>query len=212
MTKSTMNWLYGITALILILGFFSVIIIQSHGYPSNVDDKVIRVYQVANRKTVYYTEQFNVSISIVNEDFWPVVNISLKVVIPSEAEYISSSRPDLDLEIEEDAEEFEYNFGTIDCDEKILFSVTYNVTSTKVKTITLEAVNVTFERLNGIQDFSLSESVDIGLRGKLETTTTTTLRPLPLGEEPAHPIFSVVGYIIPLIAFSISILVYRRLV
>lgn len=207
-----MIWLHGITALILILGFFCGSIVQTLGHTSNVDDKPIRVYQVANRSIVYYTEQFNVSISIVNEDFWPVDSISLKVVIPTEVKFLSSSKPDLDLEIEEEAEEFEYNFGTLDYDEKILFSVTYNVTSTKIKTITLEPVNVTFIRLNGIQDFSLSGSVDIGLRGKLETTTTTTLRPLPLGEEPAHPIFSIVGYLLPLIAFGMSILIYRRIV
>jgi len=127
--------------------------------------------------------------------------------------------PDFDLENVTD--ELYHDFGQLSIDEMIRFGVTYNVTSKETKSITIQSVNVTYQLKNGIRGFILSNTEDIGLRGIKLTKTTESLRPIPVGEIeelnlvfmkiPAAPFFSIIGYLLPLLFFSISIVVLRRL-
>jgi hypothetical protein len=116
------------------------------------------------------------------------------------------------LEVENDANEFIHEFGTLPEDQNINFSVSYNVTSAETKTITLESVNVTFiiPRLN-LEDFQLSESIDILLKGERDVTIIESTAPIPSGTISADPILSVIGYLVPLLAYGMSIIILRRL-
>ncbi|MFX1284419.1 MAG: hypothetical protein ACFFB5_12225 [Promethearchaeota archaeon] len=211
---------HGVAVLILILGILCSSTIQSNSHPSGAAVDVLQVHQVVNTLTAYQADQFTVSLTIINiYSFKDVLDVSMRMKIPKEVEFLSSS--ELDLEIKNDSEEFNYNFGTLKIDKSIHFSITYNVTSAETKSVTIEAVNVSYRLENGIIGWILSNTDSIGLRGKKETTTTESLLPIPKGKIneidfgifkiPTIPFLSVIGYILPLVFFSISIFVLRRI-
>lgn len=196
--------------------------IQSSSHSSGGAIDVLQIHQVINTLTAYQAEQFTVSLTIYNVyGFKDVLDVSIKVKIPEEVEFLSSSEPDLDLEIKDDSEEFDYNFGKLRIDESIRFSVIYNVTSAETKSVTLEAVNASFRLENGITGWVLSNTESIGLRGKQLITTTESLLPIPKGEIneidfgsfkiPIIPILSIIGYLLPLVFFGVSIIFLRRI-
>lgn len=223
MTHGTRIQRHGIAILLLIIGILCGSVIQSSSHSSGIAVKVLQVHQVVNTLTVYQAEQFTMSLSITNVYGWQdTFNVSITVKIPEEIEFLSSSEPDLNLKIENDTDEFDHNFGTLRIDETIHFSVNYNVTSDQTKSITLQSVNVSYQLEDGlITGYLLSNTQDIGLRGKRLTTTTELLLPIPKGERseidlgglkiPAIPFLSTVGYLLPLIAFSISVIIFRRI-
>lgn len=215
MTQGTKVQRHIIIVLVLIFGIFCGSVIQASSISSGGAVKVLQVHQIANTLIAYQGDQFNVSLSITNVyGFQDIHNVTITIKIPSEIEFLNSSEPDLDPKIGNDTEEFNYDFGTLLIDEKIHFSVTYNVTSAETKSITLQAVNVTYRMENIGWDYVLSkpdEGLEIGLRGIRVFTTTPSLLPLPSGEIPAQPILSIIGYILPLIVFGMSIIVFRRI-
>ncbi len=222
MTQDTRIQRHGIAILLLIIGILCGSVIQSSSHSSGIAVKVLQVHQVVNTLTVYQAEQFTASLSITNVYGWQdTFDVSIKVKIPQEIEFLSSSEPDLDLKIENDTDEFDHNFGTLRIYETIHFSVDYNVTSAQTKSITIQTVNVSYRLENGITGFVLSNTEDIGLRGKRLTTTTESLLPIPKGERseldlgvlkiPAIPFLSIVGYLLPLIAFSMNVIIFRRI-
>lgn len=212
----------GVAVLILIICMLCSSTIQSSSHSSGGAIDVLQIHQVINTLTAYQAEQFTVSLTIYNVyGFKDVLDVSIKVKIPEEVEFLSSSEPDLDLEIKDDSEEFDYNFGKLRIDESIRFSVIYNVTSAETKSVTLEAVNASFRLENGITGWVLSNTESIGLRGKQLITTTESLLPIPKGEIneidfgsfkiPIIPILSIIGYLLPLVFFGVSIIFLRRI-
>ena len=213
---------HGVAVSILIICILCSSTIQSSSHSSGGAIDVLQIHQVINTLTAYQAEQFTVSLTIYNVyGFKDVLDVSIKVKIPEEVEFLSSSEPDLDLEIKDNSEEFDYNFGKLRIDESIRFSVIYNVTSAETKSVTLEAVNASFRLENGITGWVLSNTESIGLRGKQLITTTESLLPIPNGEIneidfgsfkiPIIPILSIIGYLLPLVFFGVSIIVLRRI-
>ncbi len=194
--------------LILIIGAISGSTFQVNSHPSDVTVVPLQLIQVANSLTAFKADQINVSISITNVYFQDILNVSMTVTIPSEVEFLNSSATD--LEIEKDAEKFDYTLGTLQVEKKAIFSITYNVTSSESISITLQPVNVSFQLLNGISGYELSNSEEILLKGERIVTTTQSLLPIPKGKTPANPILPIIGYLLPLIVFSLSVVVLRR--
>ncbi|MFX0184343.1 MAG: hypothetical protein ACFE95_14765 [Candidatus Hodarchaeota archaeon] len=202
----------GIVILILIMGISFGSIMQINSVPLAITVDPLTVYQVANPDSVYQNDQLNLIVSITNSnEIDNVENVTVLVKIPPELEYISSSIAN--LEVENDATEFIYDFGTLPENQNINFSVAYNVTSAETRTITLESVNVSFiiPRLNFERDFQITEPIDILLKGERDVTTTESIAPIPSGTISANPIFSIIGYLVPLLAYGMSIIVLRRL-
>jgi hypothetical protein len=187
-------------------------ITHSRGITSaNTSDPLI-IFQIANPLSVYQSEHLDISVSITNNYFQEILNVTVKGKTPSELEFLSSTIHDFGGGNITD--EFEHDFGKISVNENINFTVTYNVTSPDPKTISLTRVNVTYTLLNGIETFQLSNpstAIEILLKGKRETTRTDTRSPIPTGSIPAHASLSVLGYVIPLLAYAISIIILRRL-
>ncbi|MFX0122068.1 MAG: hypothetical protein ACFFAE_00375 [Candidatus Hodarchaeota archaeon] len=217
---STRRQRQGIGILILFTVVSCGSIIQSISYSSGGAANVLQVHLGVNPRTVYHGEQVTMSITILNvHGFENVLNVTIKVKIPEELELLSSSAPKIDLENVTD--ELNHNFGNLLIDEVISLELIYNVTSTETTSLTLESVNTTYQLKNGIKGFVLSNTEDIRLSGKKITTTSESLLPIPIGEInevnlgiikiPATPFFSVLGYLFPLLFFSISIIVLRRI-
>lgn len=159
------------------------------------------------------------SLSILNVyGFEDILNVSITVKIPEELELLSSV-PALDLENVTD--ELNHDFGLLPIDEMIRFKIIYNVTSTETKSIAIRSVNVTYRLRNGIRGDTSSNTEDVRLSGKKLTTTTESILPIPVGKitefdlgfmkVPAAPFFSILGYLFPLLFFSMSIIVLRRI-
>jgi hypothetical protein len=210
----------GIAFLILIAGILCGSIIQSVSYSSGEAAVVLQVHLGLDTHTVYHAEQFNLSLSILNVyGFEDILNVSILVKIPEELEIISTNLPNLNISNVTD--ELNHEFGRLSIDGMIRFRIKYNVTSTETKSIDLQSVNVTYKLKNGITGFVLSNEEKIGLRGEKLSTTTASLQPIPVGviteidlgfiTIPTSPFFSVIGYLIPLLFFGLSIVVLRRL-
>ncbi|MFX0052722.1 MAG: hypothetical protein ACFFAJ_04600 [Candidatus Hodarchaeota archaeon] len=211
MVKNTRLQCQGITILLLVISTLFGFIIQINGNPLSVTVDPLSIYQVTNApdNSVYQNDQFNLIVSITNREQIPYVeNVTVYVQIPSEFEFLTSSI--MDLEVENDTSEFSYDFGQLKIEQNVNFSVTYNVTSDEAKTITLESVNVTFRVLETVDDFQLSETINMLLKGPRDLTTTVSIAPIPSGTIPAHPILSVIGYLLPILAFGVSIVILRR--
>ncbi|MFW9903609.1 MAG: hypothetical protein ACFFFH_04705 [Candidatus Thorarchaeota archaeon] len=209
-----------IAFIIVILCILCSSIIQSVSHSSGEAAIVLQVHLGLDTHTVYHAEQFNMSLLILNVyGFEEILNVSIIVKIPEELEIISTNIPDLDTSNVTD--ELNYGFGDLSIDGMIRFRISYNVTSTETKSIALESVKVTYQLENGISGSVMSNTEDIGLRGKKLTTTTESLQPIPVGviselnlgfiTIPSSPFFSVIGYLIPLLFFGMSIVVLRRL-
>lgn len=183
---------------------------QTNGHPLTTNTIPVQIYQVASPLTVYQNDQLNASVSVTNTYFEDITNITISGEILSDLEFLFSTEPDLDSTIENDSEEFEYHFGPLQSNEILLFSITFNVTSSDTKQIELPAMNVSFQLQNGIDGYLLSNGVTVFLKGKREVTTTTTLPPLPKGTIQAPLILIVAGYMLPIVVFGISALIMRR--
>lgn len=212
----------GVIILLILTGITCSSSIQSRSYSSGGTASVLQAHQVVNTLTAYQAEQFTVSLSIYNVyGFDDVYDVTMNAKIPQEVELLSSSEPDLNSRIENLTDEFDYYFGTMSIDEIFYFSAIYNVTSAETRSIVIPIVNVSFRLENGITGFSLSNQEEIGLRGKRLTTTTELLIPIPEGELtmidlglikiPAIPILSITGYLLPILFFSMSTIVLRRI-
>ncbi|MFW9779284.1 MAG: hypothetical protein ACFFE8_10570 [Candidatus Heimdallarchaeota archaeon] len=176
----------------------------------------LQVYQVAHPLSVYQGEQFNLSVSITNTYVQDVLDVNMTAIIPSEFEFLYSTIPDLvpdDGSTDED-QILEYQFGTVPTQQYERFSMTLNVTSDRTATVAIAAVNVSYRLINGIQSFILAEPlvpIEILLKGKTGVTQEPTRLPLPSGTIAADPFFSVIGYLLPFLAFAISVYIMRRL-
>ena len=209
-----------ITFFILIIAILGGSITHTVCYSSEEAASVLQVHLGVDTHTVYHAEHFNMSLSILNVyGFEDIQNVSVTLKIPEELEIVFLNIPGIDLVNITD--ELYHSFGLLSIDEEIRLRVTYNVTSKATKSISIQAINVTYQLKNGIAGFVLSNSEDIGLRGIKETKTTESLRPIPVGEIneldlvfvqiPAAPFFSIIGYLFPLLFFGMSIVVLRRL-
>ncbi|UCG02354.1 MAG: hypothetical protein JSW11_22550 [Candidatus Heimdallarchaeota archaeon] len=217
---STRKQRLGLITLILITGISCGLVIQSTATSSGGAAFVLLVRLGLDTTTVYHAEEFTLSLSIENVyGFEDIPEISLRFKIPTEVEILSTSVPELD--IENITDELYHEFGLLPIDEMIRFRIVFNVTSTEVKAISIQSVNVTYRLMNGITGFIAQNSEDIRLSGKKVTTKTEPLLPIPIGlideidfvfaKIPAAPFFSIIGYIFPLLFYSLSIIVLRRI-
>lgn len=211
MRKSTKLQNYKLIILLLIFVFIIGLNSGINGSASTTSTNSIQIYQVANPLQVYQNDQLNVSLSITNTYFQEILNVSVSVEIHDDLEFLFSSEPDLNTTFVNDSTEIDYTFGTLELNGVILFSLTYNVTSSGIKSIEIPSIKVSFETQNGPDD-KYSNSVSVFLKGKRIETTTTILPPTPKGEIDA-PIFLILaGYSIPIVIFALSAFIMRRIV
>jgi hypothetical protein len=176
----------------------------------------LQVYQVAHPLSVYQGEQFNMSVSITNVYVQDVLDINLTTRIPSEVEFLESTIPDLVPQDDPTAEDqiLRYYFGTVLVQDYRRFTITFNVTSDSTSTMAIPAINVSYRLVNGIESFVLSDPIspiEILLKGKTGITQESGLLPIPSGTIVAGPIFPVIGYLLPFLAFGVSVFIMRRL-
>lgn len=211
MIKTTRGLQHLAIVLILVMTMTSasVLKINNTTTASTNQHPLFQFYQVVNPLEVYQTEKFNLSISITNIYFEDVLNASFQYQIPEEIEYLSSTLPE--LEYNNETETLNNKFGIISVNQNIQFSITYNVTSSDTKAITLPGINVTCLLQNGIKATRISNEVNIFLKGEPDITEEEILKPIPSATISAHPMFSVLGILFPLLAYGISIVVMRRL-
>ncbi|MFW9856768.1 MAG: hypothetical protein ACFFFG_17095 [Candidatus Thorarchaeota archaeon] len=205
----------------VILIVFLVYIILGSAIASNeslarVAVDPLQVYQVAHPLSVYQGERFNLSVSIKNIYVQDVLDVSLSAQIPSEFEFLYSTIPDLVPENDstDDNQTLTYYFGTVPVQQYERFTMTLNVTSDRTGTVAIAAVNVSYQLINGIQSFILAEPlvpIEILLKGKAGVTQEPDSLPLPSPTIAAGPIFPVIGYLLPLLAFGFSVFIMRRL-
>jgi hypothetical protein len=210
MIKGTKLQRHRLLIVILIISALYGSFNQINGHPLTTNTIPVQIYQVASPLTVYQSDQLNASVSVTNTYFEDIINITISGEIPSDLEFLFSSEPDLDSTIENDSEEFEHHFGSLLTNEILLFSITYNVTSSGTKQIELPSMNISFQLQNGIDGYLLSNGVTVFLKGEREFTTTTTLPPLPKGTIQAPLFLIAAGYMLPIVVFGLSVLIMRR--
>lgn len=212
MRKSTKLQKHKLIILVLIFGFILGLNSGIKGSASTTSTIPIQIYQVANPLTVYQRDQLNISLSITNTYFQDVYNISVSVEIHNDLEFLFSSEPGVNTTFVNDSTKIDYTFGTLKVNGIILFSLTYNVTSSNTISIELPSMEVSFELQNGIAGSHFSNGVTVFLKGKRFETTTNILPPTPKGEIDA-PIFLILaGYSIPIVIFALSAFILRRIV
>ena len=199
----------GILIFLLLLTLAYGSVIQSNGYPKEIQSAPLQHYLVANPEEVYQRDHFNMSLSITNIHFEEVLNVTIHVTIPSEVEFINSTISD--LTVENESLEFDYQIGTVAVDEKLLMSFEYNVTSPSTETINFVGVNVSFKLLNGISTYEITNSVNILLKGSQIDTDTGTLPPKQIGTIKTDDIIIILAYLLPIMFFGLSIVIMRRL-
>lgn len=199
----------GIFLFLLLLTLVYGSVIQSNGETQEIQAAPLQHYLVANPEEVYQRDHFNMSLSITNNYFEAVLNVTIHVTIPSEVEFINSSISDLN--VENDSKEFDYQIGTIAIDEKLLISFEYNVTSPSTETISFQGVNISFHLLNTISTYEISNSVNILLKGIQIDTNTATLLPKPIGTIKVDDVIIIVAYLLPIVFFGLSIVIMRRI-
>jgi hypothetical protein len=210
MSRHTKIHHYGLILFILTLTLLSGEIIGINSYSENINDKALQAFLVAYPDDLHQGEHFNMSLTISHDYFDDIFNVSLKVEIPEEIEFVDSSMGD--LEVDKNASEFQYNSGIFRVeDRKIFFTVEYNVTSNLTKQVTLPVVNVSFLLRNGHPDWVISNTASILIKGEEAETETTTLRLLPEGDIPPNDLLIIAAYLIPITICGISIIYLRRL-
>lgn len=193
----------------LIMIIFCGSIIHVNGSVDNIEASPIQLYLVANPDTLYQRDHFNMSLSITNVHYEEIPNITIRITIPNELEFLDSSV--LDLNVEENANELTYNLGSLNLDENVLFTIVYNVTSPNTKNpLTLAGANVSYQLINGISSFQISNTVAVFLKGEQVVTDTSTLPQLPESKEEAPDLLVIITYILPIVVFSFSVVILRR--
>ncbi|WP_455143113.1 hypothetical protein [Candidatus Hodarchaeum mangrovi] len=196
--------------LFIILGMINLANSVTNGQKISIDASPLIVYQVADPITVYQTEQFNLSISVTNIYFEDFYNVSLKIIVPSQIEFLNSSKTGTEFNNETD--EILYHIGNLSVSYNFQLTIIYNVTSDNIETLVLPEVEVTFYFENGISgSIKSSSNIEISFRGKKITTTTTSLRPIPTGTIDPPPFIELLIFIIPLAAFTFVVFALRKL-
>ncbi len=199
----------GLILFIFTLTLLHSSIIQLNGHTQETSASTLQTYLIVNPEELYQNDHFNMSLSITNIRYEDVLNVSINIQIPNEIEFISSSVAD--LEVEDDSSELDYTYGLLKFDEAFIFTVTYNVTSSSTQTLTLEGANVSFRLIEGFPDYTISNSVNLGLNGVRDKTDTATLLPLPPGPISPDDILIIFAYIFPIGVFGLTIFILRRL-
>ncbi|MHA2073113.1 MAG: hypothetical protein ACW97X_00675 [Candidatus Hodarchaeales archaeon] len=201
--------------LMILVLIFSFILGSTNGINSSASPTStipIQTYQVANPLTVFQRDQLNVSLSITNTYFQAIYNVTVFVEIHEDLEFLFSSEPDVNTTFVNDSTKIEYPFGTLEVNGIILFSLTYNVTSSETKTIEIPSMKTSFELQNGIPGNQFSNGVSVFLKGKRIETRVTTLPPTPKGEIEAPLFLILAGYSVPIIIFALSAFILRRVI
>jgi len=182
----------------------------TNGQKAAIDASPLILYQVADPITVYQTEQFNLSTSVTNIYFEDLYNVSLKIKVPFQIEFLNSSK--IGTEFNDETDEILYHIGDLSVSFNFQLTLVYNVTSDTIETLVLPEVEVTFYFENGISaSIESKSSIEISFRGKKITTTTTSLRPIPTGTIEPPPFLELLIFLIPLAAFTLTVFIFRKL-
>lgn len=198
----------------ILLFIFSLLfgsINQINGHPLSTNATLpIQIYQVASSDSVYQNDQLRVSVSVTNTDVFNIPNLTISGDFHSDLEFLFSSEPNLDSTIEDDPNKFSHHFGMLNNNSVILFSITFNVTSSERTDITIPSMNVSYILLSGIEGYLLTNDVDIFLGGVKQLTEVPLFPLLPIGEIKPNVVLTIGGYMLPVVIFGLSAFIMRR--
>jgi len=198
----------------ILLFIFSLLfgsINQINGHPLSTNATLpVQIYQVASSVSVYQNEQVRMSVSITNTDVFNIPNLTISANFHSDLEFLFSSEPTLDSTIGNDPNEFLHHFGMLYNNSVILFSITFNVTSSERTDITIPSMNVSYILLNGIKGFILTNDVDIFLGGVRHLTVIPPFPELPQARIQPNVVLTVGSYMLPVVIFGLSAFIMRR--
>ena len=196
---------------LFIFSLFFGSINQIDGYPLSTNATLpVQIYQVASSLYVYQNDQLRVSVSVTNTDVFNIPNITISADFHSDLEFLNSSEPTLDSTIENDTNRFSHHFGMLYNNSVILFSITFNVTSSERTDITIPYMNVSWEPLSGEPDWLLTNDVNIFLAGVRQLTEVPLFPHLPKGKIKPNVVLTIGGYMLPVVIFGLSAFIMRR--
>lgn len=198
----------------ILLFIFSLLfgsINQINGHPLSTNATLpVQIYQVASSDSVYQNDQLRVSVSVTNTDVFNIPNLTISGDFHSDLEFLFSSEPNLDSTIEDDPNKFSHHFGMLNNNSVILFSITFNVTSSERTDITIPSMNVSYILLSGIKGYLLTNDVDVFLGGVKQLTEVPLFPLLPIGEIKPNVVLTIGGYMLPVVIFGLSAFIMRR--
>jgi len=92
----------------------------------------------------------------------------------------------------------------------ILFSITFNVTSSERTDITIPSMNVSYILLSGIKRYLLTNDIAVFLGGVKQLTEVPLFPLLPIGEIKPNVVLTIGGYMLPVVIFGLSAFIMRR--
>jgi len=198
----------------ILLFIFSLLfgsINQINGHPLSTNATLpIQIYQVASSDSVYQNDQLRVSVSVTNTDVFNIPNLTISGDFHSDLEFLFSSEPNLDSTIEDDPNKFSHHFGMLNNNSVILFSITFNVTSSERTDITIPSMNVSYILLSGIKRYLLTNDIAVFLGGVKQLTEVPLFPLLPIGEIKPNVVLTIGGYMLPVVIFGLSAFIMRR--
>jgi hypothetical protein len=184
---------------------------QIDGYPLSTNATLpVQIYQVASSLYVYQNDQLRVSVSVTNTDVFDIPNLTISANFHSDLEFLFSSEPTLDSTIGNDPNKFSHHFGMLYNNSAILFSITFNVTSSERTDITIPSMNVSYILLNGIEGYLFTNDVDIFLAGVEQLTEVPLFPQIPKGKIKPNVVLTIGGYMLPVVIFGLSAFIMRR--
>ena len=184
---------------------------QIDGYPLSTNATLpVQIYQVASSLYVYQNDQLRVSVSVTNTDVFDIPNLTISANFHSDLEFLFSSEPTLDSTIGNDPNKFSHHFGILNNNSVILFSITFNVTSSERTDITIPSMNVSYILLNGIERYLLTNDVEIFLAGVEHLTEVPLFPQIPKGKIKPNIVLTIGGYMLPVVIFGLSAFIMRR--
>ena len=186
---------------------------QIDGYPLSTNaTRPVQIYQVASSLYVYQNDQLRVSVSVTNTDVFDIPNLTISANFHSDIEFLFSSEPTLDSTIANDPNKFSHHFGILNNNSVILFSITFNVTSSERTDITISPMNVSWGELpNGVEGgWLLTNDVDIFLAGVEHLTEVPLFPQIPKGKIEPNIVLTIGGYMLPVVIFGLSAFIMRR--
>lgn len=184
---------------------------QIDGHPQSTND--VQIYQVASESDVYQNDQLRVSVSVTNTEHYIIPNVTISADFHSDLEFLFSTEPTLDSTIENDTNKFSHHFGTLYTNSFLLFSITFNVTSSERTDITIPPMNVSWGKLlNGVTTpgWLLTNDVDIFLAGVKQLTVVPPFPALPKAKIQPNMVLTIGGYMLPVVIFGLSAFIMRR--
>lgn len=173
---------------------------------SNITE-VLSGYKVANKNVAIAGENVSVKISIKNIYYVDVTNVTLIETLPDGVELIEFS--DSEFSIENLTNSLTYTIATLEQGKTFNLTLIFNVTETNAKSIELPLTQIYYIITEGdIHGDIRINSLNLQIRQYEEIVEEEPSWPIPLAV--ADNIFTIIGYLLPIVIFLL-VLLFRRI-